>query len=900
MTTLNTEQTQLARAWTSVHKGAGLALDWVAEVAQNSEEVAAKAQALNRDLYRARNLARSLGRVSTTPMGIGFFGLSQAGKSYLISALAADSKGQLLTQFGSHQLDFIKHINPVGGGKEATGLVTRFTRRALPSPDPLFPVELRLFREVEIAIVLANAWFEDFDHQRLNSQITDAQIDAVLNRFEAHAATPPSPGVGSEDVVLLWDYLEHNYPSAVRPLGARYWPRVIKLAPQLSIRERAQLFSLLWGGVGKMTETYEQLASALHRFSLAETVFAPLSALVSERDGQMIQTASIINVDILSRLGGSGDTPLEVRPAIDGTLQPAVSVGKAELAALTNELIFRLDNEPANAIVNSVDLLDFPGYRSRQKLMSINEASEVDSNGVTNNPVAKLLLRGKVAYLFERYTNEQEMNALVMCTSSFKQSEVVSVGPVLKSWIDKTQGTSAQQRDARASGLIWALTMCDGFIGSALNGEIVQFPEACDNMLKLTMIERFGNEDWMKLWGSAPFKNTYLVRKPRFKTSFLDLASDGEEAGFNESSRNALQALHAAFSSSELVKRHVAEPHDAWQAMLKLNDGGMSRFSNAFAPVANIDFKLQRIEEQLEELMVQLLPRLEEYYEAGGQDERAKKKVIANLIVKPFATTKHGKYVLGELLAYMAIPEDQLRDLYLNGDFDSPASGHIEGAQPINETEVEYDIFGEAIVQAAQPEATAPAAVAAPQYQSHEHRFARAAFDLWATHLRNLSRRQHLLEMLELPAEAISLLVKELVICAERLDLPSKLSVALLKRAQSGVRRENLVQRQVLTTQLLLNDFAAWFGHTGQPAEKRPLGLLGAKHPLFAFYQKEMPGRFPLLAAQADDQSVIFANDWISGIAIHTQHNVGHRKGKEITPEQNEAMGHAIQAFKAR
>ncbi|MBX8484112.1 putative virulence factor [Pseudomonas cichorii] len=899
MTTLTSGQIQLAHAWKSVHKGAGMALDWVEEVAGKVEEVAAKAVPLNRDLHRARNLARSLGRVSTTPMGIGFFGLSQAGKSYLISALAADSKGQLLTQFGTQSLDFIKHVNPVGGGKEATGLVTRFTRRAEPGKDPQFPVELRLFREVEIAIILANAWFEDFDHQRLNSQITDAHIDTLLQRFEDHAASEPTPGVNSDDVVLLWDYLEHNYPNAVRPLNARYWPRVVKLAPRLSVRERAQLFSLLWGGINKMTETYEQLTVALHRLGLAETVFAPITALVSERDGQMIQTNSIINVDILSRLGGSGDSALEVRPSHEGNLRAPVSVSRAELAALTNELIFRLDNEPANAIVNSVDLLDFPGYRSRQKLMSIDEASEVDSSGATNNPVAKLLLRGKVAYLFERYTNEQEMNALVMCTSSFKQSEVVSVGPVLKSWIDKTQGTTAQQRDGRASGLIWALTMCDGFIGGALNGEIVQFPESCDNMLKLTMIERFGNEEWMKQWGNTPFKNTYLVRKPRFKTSFIDLATSGEELGFNESSRAALQALQEAFSNNELVKRHVAEPLDAWQAMLKINDGGMSRFSTAFTPVADINFKLQRIEEQLDDLMVKLLPRLEEYYEAGGEDERAKKKAIANLIARPFATTKHGKYVLGELLAYMAVPEDQLRDLYLNGDFDSPATETTEAAPANNAPEVEYDIFGDAVTPAPAPEAP-PAAVAAPQYQSHEHLFARAAFNLWATHLRGLSRRQHLLDLLELPSDAIALLVKELVVCAERLDLPLQLSQALLKRAQSGVRRENLVQRQVLTAQLLLNDFSAWFGHTAQPASQRPAGLLGAKQPLFSFYQKEMPGRFPLLAPQADDQSVIFADDWISGIAIHTHNNVGHRKGKEITPEQNEALGRVIQAFKAR
>jgi hypothetical protein len=62
-------------------------------------------------------------------MTIGFFGLSQAGKSYLISALAAGENGKLGTVLGGHQLNFLTHINPVGG-KEATGLVTRFSRLA--------------------------------------------------------------------------------------------------------------------------------------------------------------------------------------------------------------------------------------------------------------------------------------------------------------------------------------------------------------------------------------------------------------------------------------------------------------------------------------------------------------------------------------------------------------------------------------------------------------------------------------------------------------------------------------------------------------------------------------------------------------------------------------------------
>lgn len=77
------------------------------------------------------------------------------------------------------------------------------------------------------------------------------------------------------------------------------------------------------------------------------------------------------------------------------------------------------------------------------------------------NPVSQLILRGKVAYLFERYTDSQEMNILIVCTPSTKQSDVNSVGPVLERWIHKTQGESPEQRAERKPGLLWAITMFD-------------------------------------------------------------------------------------------------------------------------------------------------------------------------------------------------------------------------------------------------------------------------------------------------------------------------------------------------------------------------------------------------------------------------------------------------------
>lgn len=894
MSNLTDKQSDLQVSWRAIHKGAGLALDWVAQAAPKVAEVAEKSARLSRELYRARNLARSLARVSATPMGIGFFGLSQAGKSYLISALAADKQGHLHSELGHATLDFIKHVNPPGGGKEATGLVTRFTRTSKPSPDSAYPVELRLFREVELAIILANAWFEDFDPQR-RSPITTEAVQSVLQPLRSHESGKDLPGINREDIVALWDYLERNYPRATEVLDSEYWPTALKLAPKLTPDERGQLFSVLWGGIPEMTATYRQLANSLHKLELADTLFAPLEALVSQQGGEFRQTNSIMNVDILSQLGSPSDTSLQVRPLINGQLGTPRSVHTAELAALTNELIFRLQSTPTNDLVNSVDLLDFPGYRSRQKLIRLEEAAEVNSDGQPSNPVAKLLLRGKVAYLFERYTIEQEMNALVMCTSTFKQSEVVSVSPVLKSWIDKTQGPTPQHRDGRPSGLIWALTMCDGFINNALNGDPSLYPAACDNMLKLTLMERFGNESWMQHWDNLPFRNTFLVRKPRFKTTFLEFDEHGDEIALNTSVQANLENLGQTFTNSELARRHVAHPEEAWHAMLRLNDGGMERFSKALEPVSDLNFKLERIQEQLAELLAQLLPSLEAYYEPGGEDERIRKKELANKIVGPFVTPPR-QSILGELLAALSVPEEQLRELYLSGDFESGYETLADTIEAASTPEPAFNLWGDNNTSDHTQDFTATSAPE-PILQSHEHRFARAAFELWSSHIRQLPRRLQLLDYLKLPADSISILISEMIITAERVGLPERLSQALLRRHQNGVRHDALVQRQVLTCQLMLNDFSAWFGYTHQPESERPNGLIQSRAPLFSFYQNSILERFPTLPAETVDQAVLFGNDWLSGIALHTTNNAGHQKGREITPEQNEQLGIAIKAF---
>lgn len=58
-----------------------------------------------------------------------------------------------------------------------------------------------------------------------------------------------------------------------------------------------------------------------------------------------------------------------------------------------------------------------------------------------------------------------------------------------------------------------------------------------------------------------------------------------------------------------------------------------------------------------------------------------------------------------------------------------------------------------------------------------------------------------------------------------------------MRRIFNGVRRDQIVQRQVLTVQLAMRDFLSWFDLLGKPVSERPTALLGESQPVFGAYQ---------------------------------------------------------------
>ncbi|TSJ88828.1 hypothetical protein FPQ14_09680 [Gilliamella apicola] len=880
---------QLPKSWEQIYQASAQAIEWVNQTRYSSKRLNNEADNLILDLRRLRNSAKRLGDVSTKSVAVGFFGLSQAGKSYLISALAAGENGKLETVVDNEVLDFIEHVNPVGGGKEATGLVTRFSRTAK-GGIANYPLELKLFQEIEIVKILINAYFKDFDQQKVTNKIEYSELNQLIQRIDSKKQNDYTGGITEDDIVELYDYLSENFGNSLEGLKGGYWEKAMLLLPYLSTVDRGALFSVLWGGINELTTIYVQLTSTLSSLNYANTVYAPLSVLVKDNgDGTKSQIDSIMNVDMLERLNTENDSSITVKP-LNGV---PTSISLAQLAFLTAELIFPLVNQTRVPTFENVDLLDFPGYRGRLNLISISDVKE-------GNPIAQLLLRGKVAYLFEKYTDSQEMNVLVVCTPSDKQSDVNDVGPVLERWIDKTQGETAEKRATKKAGLLWAITMFDKRIVASLSlsQDNLRNTWGKGGLLQQTILERFGSYDWLSNWSNdGKFNNVFLVRKPGFDVAFLNVDSKTNfELSYNDNYQQEMLMLKNTFVENPDIQEYVNDPEQAWDAMLKLNDGGIGRISQYLEQVAITEVKQQRIVEQLNEKIDYIINmRFDTWYQADSDEELGKKKQIINNVVKEL----QGKaLLLGELLKVLELPDQTIRALYHSSHIDSDVNNIIGDEVSDNSSNdfglnTDFELF---------PEVNSPLQSQVVANITSESKFAKNVFTAWLEHLRNIVLDKHILQFFSIDQKALSFIVEELITGANRLKLETSLTEKVLANENVGSKRDDLESRQISSINMLLADFIAWLGFIPGQTNDIPDSRVNQGKPIFSSpltqFSSQLSHPLPILDEKTKNYSQFAIFDWFIAFAMLAQENVGHHAGREISQEQNSRLGEILTCFK--
>ncbi|MEH2921337.1 putative virulence factor [Samsonia erythrinae] len=439
--------TRLHSQLLAVTQGLDQAIDWVDSTRQDTPRLDIEADRLIVKLRRNRNKAQRLSDVAQKDIAIGFFGLSQAGKSYLIASLAGGENEKLATSFEGQQLDFIDHINPAD---RATAVVTRFSRQS-GVKNKSFPVQLQLLSEVDIGKIMANAFLNDPSQEATFEEWDERHIAEHVKTLLMHRQPEPVEGMTHDDVVGFWDYLARHDAKRQKQLEAHFWPAAVELAPYLSVDDRSQLFSVLWGESHSLTGAYRHFSHTLQHLSGARKILAPLRTLV---DDDLNPVEGMIDGSALELLHTTDDPSVLVRPIQNGRAGKTAEISLAELTMLASELLIPLHSAPQEALFEQVDILDFPGFGESRETPSAKQQTP-------SLLLAHTLLRAKRAYLLERYTDNQEMNVLMVCSAAGSRADVKMVGKALDHWVKQTQGENAQVRSQRKPGLIWAVTRYD-------------------------------------------------------------------------------------------------------------------------------------------------------------------------------------------------------------------------------------------------------------------------------------------------------------------------------------------------------------------------------------------------------------------------------------------------------
>ena len=620
-----TGQQELAIACANTSAAVTEALGWVRNEV-NARRISSVRSTLDRELRRSFIEADRLAKAIERPMCVGVFGPSQTGKSYLISALARRGTERALVAFEgvTPGLDFVRQINPEGG-RESTGLVTRFSMRRMPTP-PGYPVAIRLLSQSDLVKILGNTYL-------LDCELDDEKIpeESDLNALVAKARTLTAtvPGLSEEDIWDIREYFEQRQfrsEPIVRQLSAiGYWDTLQQLAPTLSTEGRCLLFSMLWGQIEDFTKVCSRLCKKLDELGNAADAFCTLDSLVAVNGDRFDRRLdSIVNVVSLNTLDNPEAESVEV---CTGTGRKA-KLARADLTALVAELHLSLCARPWD-FFDHTDLLDFPGARSRLRIPNVR--AFLRTTGSSNDkaaPLADLFCRGKVGYLFERYNFERELTSILLCIGP-GPAEVRTLPGMIKDWIDVSHGETPAARATSETALFFVLTKFDREFEQAA-GQSDDSSQRWTTRLESSLTKFFGQaHDWPREWKPGhPFDNLFWLRNPNvFSPQILDYDAARGEVAVREAERSRIDKLRDEFLENAEVKKHFHDPGKAWDEAFRLNDGGVSYLSESLRPVCNPDIKLRQIAARLGVLRGRIHALLQPHYVPAAPGERRQKRI---------------------------------------------------------------------------------------------------------------------------------------------------------------------------------------------------------------------------------------------------------------------------------
>ena len=907
-----TTPTEQREACQSVLDAARKAVAWVNDPI-NKETVGLERKSVEKRLRRLVTETAKLTASVDKPMCVGVYGPSQAGKSYLVSVLARQGQKPLMARFGGIDapVDFIKEINP-GGERESTGVVTRFSIHQRPSPDG-FPVCLRLLRETDVVKIIGNSFFLDGDQRKLPPLEPDAVRQGLADaRSRAADSKPADNPLDVEAVWDIQDYFEKTFEGArnletLRP----FWDEAAELLPRLSIADRGALFSLLWGEIPEMTDLYLHLTRALSQLRFATEAYCPIDALVP-------RTESIIDVMTLNGLGKDGQPELQIKVGDN----PAILLPRPIVTALTAELHINIVDTPWPFFAHT-DLLDFPGARSRQK---VDLRDFLQKEGGESKK--ELLLRGKVAFLFERYVAEQELTSMLLCVKPSNQ-DVADLPEMISNWVGVSHGRTAAERVGKTVVLFLVLTMFDTHFVEKAGEERADPGERFASRL-FSSIENFlaKAHDWPTQWTPGQsFDNTYWLRNPNYPAdSIIEYGAGGQEIGFRQDKVDYIARLKQGFLAQPSSAEFFRTPEIAFDEALKLNDGGVGHLAANLEPVCRPSLKAEQIAGRVRELSAQLAGLLAPFHVSNDAEKRVAERagVAREILAKAqhlwsmhrfadlLTTLQVSQHGFSEILyeAHARKPSQKTGSTAASPQGERPTNGAVSRAAPplpglppmpgLPPLPGSPPVQPAAQVPVDEAVQTHASTGAAARRSNLSPMLSAAAVEYWLDYLRSASETGRLEHLFDGDRRLASELVGEYANGARRLDLEERIASAIDRL--SGSVNEDIdmtLEKASFACASVINHFVAGLGIDDLPANDRPVAprLSGSETPVFTRpVAANAAAEIPLSPSNHRYDALA---DWMYAFYRFVEDNARSVDGMTIDFEQNARLG-AILAMVGR
>ena len=609
------------------------------------------------------------------------YGESQVGKSYLMSSLLSSPNAPFVIENKGVAYSFIDEINPSGGNvskNESTGVVTRFTLRKGNDKMKDF-IKIKNLSVVDLILLITDSYYNDLKIN-LDSGLKYDDINRIISdNIDAWADDGFHQEYITEDDIrniseYVRDIIGNNAASVYQ---SNFCKEIARSIEHIASDKWVNVFGLLWNNNPEFNKLFSTLVYEYQKLDFKSEVYLPFDAVLRNK-------GTILKIDWLNTVFGTvikledGEEKTTNVYSPDGTLL-SQDFSKGILSALIGEITFVLPESIAKErmFLNKIDLLDFPGARSREKF----------KEDTLKENLPMVLRRGKVAYLFNKYSRSKMISSVLFCHHNDQKTEP-SLSNSITNWINEEIGKTPEERASQlnlTNGISPLFMICTKFNIDLVKTKADSKGGSLDShwdRFKKTLPELINNESWFDDWvpiagrfTSKYFQNIYLLRD--FFWSSKELFNGFSDSKTNPSPETSLKEfpeypdyfddLRNSFISNRFVCDHFENPAQSWDDVATVNNDGSKAIIARLDAIAEVldSARHQKYLRELSEIRKDVVSRLNVYYES--EDKEAKnlkvRQIAGDIKLQLAAVVGSKPEAFGQIIDGLMIKSSDVRTI---------------------------------------------------------------------------------------------------------------------------------------------------------------------------------------------------------------------------------------------